>query len=82
MPGPELGKQNRICLCIRKLPTLPGDGNKLDKDGQIMEIYSTNFWEAVPTVTVRSLPEEIGKPNSGKNYTKNILMTQITTMVI
>ena len=81
MPVPELGKQNRICLFIRKLPTLSGDGNKLGKDGQVMQIYSVNFWKDVPTVTVRSLTEEIGKPNSGKNYTKNILLTQISTMV-
>ena len=47
-----------------------------------MEISSINLWKDVPTVTVRSLTEEIGKPNSGKNYTKNILITQITTMGI
>lgn len=44
----------------------PGDGDKLGKEGQVMEIYSN--CKDMPVLTVISLTEEIGKPNSRRHF--------------
>lgn len=72
MPVPEFGKTEWICLFIRKLPTLPSDGNRLTKM-VVMKFAPQISKGCAYTVTVRSLSEEIGSLIVGRTI-QNILI--------